>query len=79
MSRSNWKGYYFNPYLLSKRFQNNNKKIVWARNSTITESLIGQTIFIHNGKDFVKTFVTREKIGFKFGDFAHTRKIYKKN
>lgn len=51
---------------------------MWARNSTIPETLVGQAVFIHNGKDFIKSYITREKVGFKFGEFAYTRKFTKK-
>ena len=78
MTRSNWKGYHIDKYLLSKKFKQNKKKQILSRNSTIPESLINQYVTIHNGKDFLKTFITREKIGFKFGDFAFTRKFTKK-
>jgi len=36
--------------------------------------LIGETVLVHNGKDFKKVTITREKIGFKFGDFSLTRR-----
>jgi small subunit ribosomal protein S19 len=36
--------------------------------------LIGQTVSIHNGKEFKNVTVTREKVGFKFGEFSPTRR-----
>lgn len=78
MTRSSWKGHFVDNYLLSPKFENSKKKMVWSRNSTIPENLIGQAVFIHNGKDFIKSFITREKVGFKFGQFAYTRKFTKK-
>jgi small subunit ribosomal protein S19 len=78
MTRSIWKGNFINSHLLTDKFENKNKKIVWSRNSTIPESLVGQAVFIHNGKDFIKSYITREKVGFKFGEFAYTRKFTKK-
>lgn len=79
MKRSTWKGYYIAPsiyknHILEKR----NIKEVWSRRSTITESLIGKYVFIHNGKAFAKIYINREKIGYKFGEFAQTRKFTKK-
>jgi len=35
--------------------------------------LIGKNVFIYNGKVFKKVSITREKVGYKFGDFCSTR------
>jgi small subunit ribosomal protein S19 len=78
MKRSKWKGLFIQKFLLNKNFDEKQKKIVWSRSSTIPESLIGHYVHIHNGKDFKKTFITREKVGFKFGEFSFTRKFTKK-
>lgn len=78
MSRSTWKSSFTEKYLNSTKFKTQKKKIVWSRKSTIPELLIGQYVYIHNGKDFLKIFITREKVGFKFGEFAFTRKFTKK-
>jgi len=47
---------------------------IWARSSMIPFCLINKTVLIHNGKDFRKLYITREKVGFKFGEFSFTRK-----
>ena len=79
MSRSVWKGSFVTKNLLKK-----NKKTkknffkIWSRNSSIPSFLIGKTVFVHNGKQFHKVLITREKIGFKFGEFSMTRKHFKK-
>jgi len=78
MTRPIWKGPFIDPYILSSKFSNLQKKIVWSRNSTIPASLIGSSVFIYNGLDYTKVHITREKIGFKFGEFAVTRKFTKK-
>lgn len=78
MKRSKWKGYYIDQYLISQKFKNNKKKIIWSRNSTIPQNLIDQYVYIHNGRIFQKVYINREKVGFKFGDFAITRKFTKK-
>lgn len=71
MGRSQWKGNFIAKFLLKKT--SNNVKI-WSRYSIIPSELIGLFVFIHNGKEFKKVLITREKVGFKFGDFALTRK-----
>ena len=73
MSRSKWKGSFIEKSALNKE---NNK--FWSRSSTILESMIGDFVFIHNGKEFKKVIVIREKVGFKFGDFSFTRKYTSK-
>ena len=75
MSRSKWKGPFINKSLLKKKF----KVKVWSRSSTIPYYLIGFSVFVYSGKEFKKIFITREKIGFKFGEFVSTRKLKKKD
>ena len=45
----------------------------WARACTITPEFISHTFSVHNGKDFLKVFVTEEMVGHKLGEFASTR------
>ena len=73
MSRSKWKGSFIEKSVLNK---DSNK--IWSRNSTIPESMIGNFLFIHNGKEFKKVLIIREKVGFKLGDFSFTRKYTSK-
>jgi small subunit ribosomal protein S19 len=49
----------------------------WYRNSTISPEMIGFTFEVHNGKNFVKVFITDEMVGHKLGEFAPTRKFIK--
>lgn len=76
MKRSAWK----NCYIASSIYktQTNLKKNIWSRQSTIPEFLIGKYVLVHNGKNFLKVYITREKVGYKFGEFAKTRKFTKK-
>jgi small subunit ribosomal protein S19 len=70
MSRSLWKGFFFESFFF-KRLKKNVH--VWSRASVIPQSLVGFTINVYNGKTFKKLKVTREKVGFKFGFFVNTR------
>jgi small subunit ribosomal protein S19 len=72
MSRSIWKGF----YLHSKIF-NLKKHKIWSRSSTIPSCLIGKKVLIYNGKNFRQILITREKVGFKFGEFSFTRAFFK--
>lgn len=73
MTRSLWKGPFIDPVFYKKAKENKNFKI-WCRSSVIPSSLIGETVFVHNGKEFKRILITREKTGFKFGEFSFSRK-----
>jgi ribosomal protein S19 len=73
MSRSKWKGMFCNLKLFKFPLKKNLK--IWSRSSNIPFFLLGKIVFVHNGKDFRKIFITREKIGYKFGEFSFTRKL----
>jgi small subunit ribosomal protein S19 len=70
MSRSNWK----NLKIVQKKFCNSSNIIkIWGRGATITSIFIGKIVFIYNGKIFKKINITREKVGYKYGEFSGTR------
>jgi small subunit ribosomal protein S19 len=74
MSRSGWKGNYVSKSILKKAV-----KKVWSRNSTIPYYYLNKKVSIHTGKEFRSLFITEDKIGFKFGEFAYTRKKKQRN
>ncbi|MEM8560467.1 MAG: 30S ribosomal protein S19, partial [Bacteroidota bacterium] len=41
--------------------------------SMITPDMIGLTIAVHNGKQFIPVYVTENMIGHKLGEFSPTR------
>jgi small subunit ribosomal protein S19 len=45
----------------------------WYREAVIVPEFIGQTFLVHNGKAFLKVYVTEEMVGHKLGEFAPTR------
>lgn len=71
MNRSKWKGSFLSAFLIKKE-----SRIcrVWTRNSVIPVKLVGLHVSIYDGQVFRRVLITREKIGFKFGDFVSTRK-----
>jgi small subunit ribosomal protein S19 len=78
MSRSRKKGPYIDEKLLHKvlkQKETNSKEPIktWARRCTITPDFVNHTFLIHNGKDFIKLFVTEEMVGHKLGEFSPTR------
>lgn len=74
MSRSTKKG----PYVDQKLVIKINKKVpepikTWSRSSQIPPEFIGHSFDIHNGKKFIKTFITEDMVGHYLGEFAPTR------
>ena len=45
----------------------------WSRRSTIFPEFIGLNFEVHNGKTFIKVFVTEDMVGHKLGEFSPTR------
>jgi small subunit ribosomal protein S19 len=45
----------------------------WARSCTITPEFVSQTFMVHNGKNFLKVFISEDMVGHKLGEFAPTR------
>ena len=78
MSRSVKKGPYVDQKLLKKMqrmVQSGQKKVIrtWARSSTIVPEFVGYTISVHNGRQFVPTYITEDMVGHKLGEFSPTR------
>jgi small subunit ribosomal protein S19 len=78
MARSLKKGPFVH-YKLDKKVATNveaGKKTViktWSRASMITPDFVGQTIAVHNGKQFVPVYITENMVGHKLGEFSPTR------
>jgi small subunit ribosomal protein S19 len=78
MSRSLRKGPHVDDRLLAKveRQQRSGSREplkTWARDCTIVPDFVGHTFMIHNGRQFIKLFVTEDMVGHKLGEFAPTR------
>lgn len=73
MARSVWKGNYISVSLLRNFYKSSNRIKVWSRSSIIPEFLINRNVFVYSGRSFRKIFITREKIGYKFGEFVFSR------
>jgi len=43
----------------------------------IVPQMVGRTIGVHNGKEFMRVIVTEEMLGHRLGEFSLTRKIAK--
>ena len=78
MSRSSKKGPFVAPKLLIKveKMEDAGKKEpirTWSRSSTIVPEFVSHTFLVHNGKAFIRVFVTEDMVGHKLGEFAPTR------
>jgi small subunit ribosomal protein S19 len=76
MSRSLKKGPHVDERLLARvDKQGLNKEPIktWSRDCTIVPEFIGSTFLVHNGKSFLKVYVTEEMVGHKLGEFSITR------
>ena len=78
MSRSLKKGPFVDYKLFAKieKLDQQGKKDpvkTWARACTIVPEFVGHTFLVHNGKAFLKVFVTEEMVGHKLGEFSLTR------
>ena len=79
MTRSTWKGPFYEEYLLKKadnvrKSGKTNQVIkIWTRKSTILPEFVGLTFGVYNGHKFVPVSVTENMVGHKLGEFSPTR------
>jgi len=78
MSRSIKKGPFVDRKLLGKVIVQKQTRSMepiktWSRACTIVPDFVGHTFLVHNGKNFLRTFVTENMVGHKLGEFAPTR------
>ena len=78
MTRSLKKGPFIDYHLQAKvdsAVENNDKKPIktWSRRSVISPDMVGLTIGVHNGRQFIPVFVTENMVGHKLGEFSPTR------
>ncbi len=78
MSRSLKKGPYVDEKLFAKvekAVKGNNRDPIktWSRDCTIIPEFVGATFLVHNGKAFLKCYVTEDMVGHKLGEFSPTR------
>ena len=78
MPRSLKKGPFIDQRLLARitaMNQTGEKRVLrtWARRSTVSPEMVGHTLAVHNGKQFIPVYVTENMVGHKMGEFSLTR------
>ena len=79
MTRSTWKGPFYEEYLLKKaedvrKSGKTNQVIkIWTRKSTILPEFVGLTFGVYNGMKFIPVSINENMVGHKFGEFSPTR------
>ena len=60
---------------VSNNIESGKKEVIktWSRASLITPDFVGQTIGVHNGRQFVPVYITENMVGHKLGEFSPTR------
>lgn len=78
MSRSIKKGPFVSPGLFKRVIEaakSSDKQMVktYSRCSTIIPQMVGMTISVYNGKNWIPVYITENLVGHKLGEFAPTR------
>lgn len=78
MSRSVKKGPFIDDHLQKKitvALKSSQKKPIktWSRRSMVSPEMVGLTILVHNGRQFVPVLISENMVGCKLGEFAPTR------
>lgn len=78
MGRSRKKGPFVDPKLWKKVKKQKETGIrepikTWSRACTIIPEFVDHTFEVHNGKVFMKVYVTEDMVGHKLGEFSPTR------
>ncbi len=78
MSRSSKKGPFIDFKLLKKILKQKDTGDrepikTWARACAIPPQFVDHTFMVHNGKNFIKVFVTEDMVGHKLGEFSPSR------
>lgn len=65
-----------NSLKLKKNKETLPKIFTKSRNSTLLPFCVGSTFIVHNGKSFLKVFVSKNIVNHKIGEFSNTRQRY---
>ena len=77
MARSVWKNFFVNNNFFELLKKKKNYYIIYNRSTFILKEFIEWLFKIYNGKRFFNLIITEKLINFRFGEFAHTRRLGK--
>lgn len=81
MARSIKKGPYIDEKLLKKikASKPDEKNILktWSRRCVVVPEMVGYTLGVYNGKEFISVKVSEEMVGHKLGEFSPTTKFFR--
>ena len=60
---------------ISSEVMEDQDKLIFERNSSITPVLASSNIKIYNGRFFLRKKISKYAVGFKFGEFTWNRKL----
>ncbi len=63
--------------ILIEKLKEKDKVKTHCRDMVVIPMMIGKTILVHNGKEFIPVNIQPEMLGHRLGEFAHTRKEVK--
>lgn len=72
--RSLKKGFSHDKQKLLKDLAKKDNKKTHARDLIVIPDMVGKTVRVHNGKEFIPVMIQEEMIGHYLGEFAFTRK-----
>ena len=76
--RSLKRGFTAQQKKLLKKIESGAKNLkTHCRDMIILPSMLGMTIRVYNGKEFVPVMINVEMLGHYFGEFSHSRKMVK--
>jgi len=79
MARSLKKGPFVDQKLIKKinKLKPGSKEVIktWSRACTIVPEMVGLTLGVHNGKEFILVKITENMVGHKLGEFSPTTKF----
>ena len=79
MSRSKWKFNYLAQDFISQEREisnnyDNQELILQSRSTYISEEMLGFTVRVYNGMKFFTLTIGKDKLGYRIGEFAPTKK-----
>ena len=77
MVRSIWKVPHISKNFFSNNFLNNSNLKIWNRFSVIPFAFANKRFLIYNGIWFLSVDISIDMVGFKFGEFAFSKRINK--